>query len=250
MGLESLAEMRGLDLEVWIVSAGYGLVRPSAQLKPYSAAFSPGQPDSIAPRLDGSARDQALREWWKTLSEWPGPTGGNRTLAAVAGAGRSDPMLVVLSAPYLSALNDDLTVARESLSDPHLLQVVSAGTRSAPGITDNLLPVSGRLRHAVGGPLVSLNVRLARWIINRLEEHSFNFERLRSLLVNLDSSAVPLARRSRHRLSDAEVVTLARQLMKADAAATRTALLRELRSQGLACEQARFGRLFEMAAGR
>jgi hypothetical protein len=60
----------GVDLELWVVSAGYGLIRHFDRLKPYAAAFSQGHVDSVAPKLRGGTRRNALREWWTELCRW------------------------------------------------------------------------------------------------------------------------------------------------------------------------------------
>ena len=51
----------GFAVELWICSAGYGLIPGHAAVKPYSATFSSGKLDSIGP---GAA------QWWQELSSW------------------------------------------------------------------------------------------------------------------------------------------------------------------------------------
>src|SRR5439155_3136851 len=78
-------------LQLWVASAGYGLVRPSQQLKPYSATFSLG-PDSVLVGGRKGQRDLIRREWWASITRanlGPGPI---RTLRDVAA---SDPGAVL-----------------------------------------------------------------------------------------------------------------------------------------------------------
>src|SRR5438445_13309175 len=46
--LPEVARTRGLHPSLWVISAGYGLVAANARLRPYSATFAPGHPDSVS----------------------------------------------------------------------------------------------------------------------------------------------------------------------------------------------------------
>ena len=59
----------GETISRWIVSAGYGLIQYSDPISPYSAAFAPGGPDSVAVRGESHAAGQ----WWDELSKWRPP---------------------------------------------------------------------------------------------------------------------------------------------------------------------------------
>jgi hypothetical protein len=108
-----IADAAGLDrrrrVELFVASAGLGLVEASEMVPSYSATFSPGGPDSVAPsHLRGSAARQASREWWGLLGR------DRRTFADVAGG--FDRMIVALSPAYLDALEEDLVHAARGTS--------------------------------------------------------------------------------------------------------------------------------------
>lgn len=227
---------------VWIASAGYGLVPWDAYLKSYSATFESGHRDSVGVASMGGLTNECSR-WWTALSKWGGPVeAAPRTLVQLAQLEPLEPLLVVASATYVRALQSDLVAAQRALARPDLLLVLSAGTRSADGLGASLLPVDGRFQRVVGGSLLSLNVRVARWIAESAAEHRFQLAAMRSMF-----SAVPplVARPRRTNLSDDEVVRYIADALRSDAKASRSALLRALRNQGLACGQQRFARLFE-----
>src|SRR4051812_36774954 len=53
--------------ELWVISAGYGLIASANPVKSYGATFSTGSPDSVwrGPR-DGHRR-AGIQEWWSAL---------------------------------------------------------------------------------------------------------------------------------------------------------------------------------------
>ena len=73
--LPAIARERGIAASLFVASAGYGLVSAEAELKPYSATFSPGPDSVVAHPLDRDSRAQGLRDWWQKLSSWNGPRG-------------------------------------------------------------------------------------------------------------------------------------------------------------------------------
>jgi hypothetical protein len=244
--LESVAASIGIEMELWVVSAGYGLIGQFDLLKPYAAAFSQGQVDSVAPTLQGSTRRRAIREWWNELSHWPRLRGSVRSLEDLARKDPEAPMLVALSAPYLDAVMDDLLGARREVAHPNLLLVVSAGVKCAGGLAENVLPATASLQHAVGGSLHSLNVRIARWILSRSRSHRFERRLIERQLRGLAVRSAPEGARTGQRVSDSDVKAFVRERLGVGRPASRSALLRQLRRAGKSCEQARFNRIFSV----
>lgn len=217
---------------IWVASAGYGLIPGSAEIKPYSATFASNQPDSVGGGATGG------RDWWARLATWPGPVAGQpRTLRQLRSAVEG-PLLVALGARYLAAVQDDLRDAAALGIGPIL--TLSAGVRAfqCPGV--DFLPSNGSMQRSVGGARASLNVRLARFLVETSSAHNFRPSAMAQTLSELDYMPMTTPP-SRHRLSDTEVRSWLRSRI---GSASRSRLLRELRDQGLACEQARFSRIY------
>src|SRR5438067_13612619 len=51
------------EIDCWVVSAGYGLIRARTSIAPYSATFSPGDADSVS-RARGQLVPTENVEWW------------------------------------------------------------------------------------------------------------------------------------------------------------------------------------------
>jgi len=228
-------------VQLWVASAGYGLVRLAQPLKPYSATFSPG-PDSVLVHGRKEQRDAELREWWDTITKANFGHGRPRTLRELAASDPGAILLVALSEPYMRALRDDLVAVRTKLHGNGKLFIVSAGTKHCPGLDENLLPVDANLQIAVGGPRVSLNVRIARHLVNTSATHRWASSAITESLSEIRSASK--RSQSRSRLTDAKVIAFIKRAARQDDHASRSDLLHRLRTQGFACEQERFASLF------
>jgi hypothetical protein len=240
----------GIRVRLWICSAGYGLLSPQSSVRSYGATFAPQHPDSVVP--DGS--QFRASDWWDALTKWTLTGTDHRSISGLAEEAKlnGDFLLVALSQSYLRAVGDDLSAASHLLGER--LGILSAGTKastSAMGaagdatVTDRFLPAGARLRTLVGGAMQSLNVRVARQLIESADKWFNEPQQLRNLLSNWIETTPELARYDRDRSSDAAVKDFIRRELSADPRNTHTRLLRALRLSGRACEQSRFRDLFQ-----
>ena len=230
-----------VGVDVWVCSAGYGLIPTGALVRPYAATFAPGQPDSVSGGAEGAVR------WWQALSAWEGPApGAPRSIAELVATGTVRRLLVVLSEPYLRACRADVMATVTGPTQNCRMSIISAGTKSDPDLAHLLLPVDARLQLALGGTRQALNVRVARHLIERgLERH----EDMSAYLARLLGDQPPLPRYDRRTVSDPEVAAFVRRRLRTDPRVSHTRLLREFRVLGYACEQARFARVFGTETG-
>lgn len=236
------------SVRVWVVSAGYGLVRLDTPLSPYSATFAPGQPDSVCAAGGADARS-ALPKWWAAVAESFAPHPGPRALAAVARAHPDDFLLVALSTAYLAAVAQDLADAAPALASPERLAILSAGGRVSDALAPFLLPARGGLVGQTGGTMSALNARLARRLIQESGPEPLTYSRCRAAVEVWSRQAAPPARPARRRATDGEVGEFIRREHERTGPASPAALLRRLRAAGQACSRARFAALFRRTGG-
>jgi hypothetical protein len=219
----------------WLCSAGYGLVPLSAELHPYSATFTPGDPDSVP--------DPA--EWWAALADWEGPTPGQPRRLADLTTGQSDrPLFVVVSEPYLRALTPSLLAARDNMTTPDRLVIVCVGAPVGHPLVDNILPCDARVQRRVGGALTAVNTRVACGLLHDIPAAEWSPRTLRERLAAWLTELRPHAASVGRRVGDEVVTTFIRQRMVETPDASWSALHREFRDSGLACVDTRFARLF------
>jgi hypothetical protein len=225
-----------------IASAGYGLIDPEERLVSYSATFSVGKPDSIKPLKSPSSY---TREWWNGLIRRREADG--KGVTSIWRLSRENPesiQLLVLSASYLRAMEDDITQARDALSRPDLLMIVSAGCSDSSPLKDNLIPCDARLCSRFRGVRGSLNHRIARYILSGDAKVPLILGELRTHFSNLLASQPPIVGYDRKPLSDYELGQWIKRLIERNPKVSYTSGLRILRHSGFACEQERFRNQF------
>jgi hypothetical protein len=228
------------DTMLWVCSAGYGLIRARAPIRPYGAAFS-GHEDRVPGGADGA------RRWWQALAQWEGPEPGQpRSIRELAAAKPTASFMFALSAAYLDACRDDIIAAAAELHDPDRLVVISAGTRG-PGVLAGLMvPADARLQAVLRGTRQALNARIAAHLLGAGITSCAQATRHMTELLTLQP---PVARYERKKLSDEEVTMMISGRLAQEPGMPASRMLREFRDAGYACEQQRFAALHRRVAG-
>ncbi|RWL75145.1 MAG: hypothetical protein EOR69_32010 [Mesorhizobium sp.] len=229
------------DAPLYIVSAGLGLVAAERPVPTYGLTVSGRGPESIAARVNG--RFDAV-SWWHAVNKGPYST----PLASIFKRNASQPVVIALSQPYarmLASSLDALTdadVARLRVIGVNLDTVLSS--RFAP----SLLPYDERLEAIMPGTRADFPQRaLLHFASEGLAicpgaDASTHSGWVQSALAGRRAPA----RRQRPRLSDDDILALIKRHLPTMTGIGR--LLRVLRNQeGVACEQARFSRLYRAA---
>ena len=242
--LPEVASGRGVEVRLWVCSAGYGLIPSWAPLKPYSATFSTHHKDSVLRRL-ASLSGGTIHEWWTQLAKWPGPVPGEpRTLSDLARDTKHSPLIFVASDVYLRAVGTDLEDARNALADPRLLTIVSGGGTPSGVLRSHLLPCNARLQSLLGGALMSLNVRTVRRILSHVERWPLHCDDLAAEFQKLVDGQPDFEQPQRRSMTDDKVRQFVQRHLAKNPLQCVSPLLRRLRDSGCACEQKRFGKLF------
>ena len=246
-------DLLGRACEMWVASAGFGLVADDESLPAYQATFA-AQENRVADRLHGfKSHAAAHAAWWAAINLARG-----RTQAPLQHAlGGHERVIVALSAPYVTALRADLELLAQVLG-PDALWVVALGAQDqklSPALRACVVPLTCEVERLVAGARVTLNGRALVWWLETIVPVA-DWDRAaqnREIGRRLDATR-PQSRPKKRTLSDGEVVEWIKG--RRDEAGRwprggKTGLLQTLRSSGLACEQGRFSRLYgEVVAGR
>ena len=241
----------GGSCSLWALSAGFGLVHADDLLVSYSATLSAGHADSVYRPGDWANPTRACRSWWGSLSEWAGPTSGarHRSVESVAAEHSDSAFVVCAGRKYVDAAADDLVGAGDQIAEPERLMVFGSGECPDPRLEDSWIEVPAKIRRSVGGSMTSLSVRAARHVLQTVDKIDLNTRSAKAALAALAQPLEELPRLKRTKLTDDEVLEwITEELSKAPESA-KTTVLRRLRDAGFACEQRRFGELFEEAEG-
>lgn len=229
---------RGVS-QLWVVSAGLGLISSDLSIPNYSATFITNNPDSV-----GSS-NQARSEWWELVCDWRRKISGVGSITDLARANPYSIFLIALSSSYLDVIKDDLLSARLVLECPDNLIIISAGTRAMPEMGSSLLPIDARFENLVGGARATLNARMLRYLVENFDVRKCNARKItKSLNITANDLAKPKLF-DRARLDDFEIAAFIRKQSKAIKKVSASNLLRILRDGGAACEQKRFHRIYK-----
>ena len=227
----------GMRADARVISAGLGLVPLEASIPVYSATFTPGQVDSVT--QNGTAPRVGNRDWWTAVNSAMG-----RPRPLVAWADGLNGMVVAASGWYVDAISDELA---------EVIQTVPTVVFSASWPRDNWLadvtPVFDRRLREGEDPFVrgndqNLNQRVAERALLELGERVTDVHAVSALLE--EQMKRPAPRRHERRTASDDVVAafIERELLR-DPNASKSRLLRRWRDSGRACEQRRFGAIFE-----
>jgi hypothetical protein len=249
--LETAASGRGLDARIWVASAGYGLIPLRGGVRSYSATFATGHADSVATGRNGSDPRGLAQRWWAALTLWRrGGAGMPRSLRELAAQEPNGVLLVAASPRYLRAAASDLEAAAASLRSSDRVALFSAATGSLGALERFRVPSSARLQALLGGARQSLNARLLKRALEDARNNgSLTAPALRAWAKELARMQPPAPKYDHTPMSDDEVRSYVSSKLGENPSAKHTALLRQLRDSGRACEQSRFRRLFEEVRG-
>jgi len=224
------------ELDWRIISAGYGLLHPEQQVVRYAATFLAGHPDSVPGAAEGPG---ATGDWWAQTNRIRG-----QPQPLVLLAEQVDGLVIAASATYVDAIGHELVEAAQQVPTV----VFCAGRPRDPAVAALAPRFDRRLREGdapfVRGGDVGFNQRVAAQCAELLGPDVVNRARVDEVLAVAMEGEGPV-RHGRQAASDATVTAFIDAALTIDPSASRTVLLRRWRDRGRACEQGRFGALYE-----
>ncbi|MBN8460106.1 MAG: hypothetical protein J0M04_19940 [Verrucomicrobia bacterium] len=224
---------------LWIVSAGMGLISADVPIPNYSATFVSADPDSVG------SENHSKVEWWNLLVKWRRKLTGIGCVTDLAIRNPESVFIVAVGSTYLSVIKNDLVSAREALTSPDNLLLISSGTRQMPALGSSLLPIDARFENLVGGARATLNARMLRHIVEKYKSQRISAPQVSKYLSNLTLSLAQPRSFKRQPLTDEQIITFIRNQSVLLQRSSASGLLRVLRDGGSACEQKRFHRIYK-----
>lgn len=244
---EAVAAAKQAGADLWVVSAGLGLVHENENVPAYDLTLSAGSESSIRHRITDGPFDAAL--WWSDLGRRKRP---KRSLANLVKSTQASRIVISLPGSYLELVQDDLL----SLHASDLQRVRVVGPLDAGAVHENLranlMPYDDRFNgpdSPLAGTRADFPQRAARHFLERIcrdnptDDVGADADRVRD---SLRGFAWP-EQAKRKQFGDDEIVQLILSCW-GRAAGQSTKMLRILRDEeGVACEQGRFADLFKRA---
>ena len=282
---DKLSAQSSVSSELWILSAGCGLIPADLEVPAYSATFSSGA-DGIHELIwqPGWSPKERAQHWWKGINEAK-PADIPRTLSDIE-SDEDTLWLFVLSKEYMPAIEQELF---ELISSGQKVLIASAGAYANrqslhPVIQPRLFSLSEKFetyRQVLHGAKVALNANFAHWLTTEhmegllqdsdsllsaiakideslpdpstMEEDAF-IDATRQIGSDLPEEELKNLWTKRNRetvpMTDEEVLEFIDACYEPGVSSA-TQLLRKLRHEELrSCEQKRFGALFKLYENR
>lgn len=241
---KQMIELYNLDL--WVLSAGLGLLHSKQKVVPYNATFSSGYPESI-PLFSKEYNGRSFyRSWWKGLTEnSPFKDANHPTISALMQNRPCEFFIICGSPDYISAIEVDLMNGIEYLKDPQkqLLIITSKGV--SPRLSQYLLKTDNKIAKYLGCNMLMLNIGLARHFVGIFtEKNEKNFRLLANQLGNEFEKLPEVLTIKGIKRTPIEVESFILSLMKKHTSLSATKALREFRDSGNSFEEKRFRQIF------
>ena len=227
---------------LYIVSAGLGFLEGSRRVPSYGITVSRRCPDSVPDRVSGEFDAPA---WFRAMLT------GKFSSALSALAGRPGRILIALTRPYAEMIGESLAqLEPRALDRVRIFGAALAGSLPS-GLCPMIAPYDGRLDRILPGTRVDFSQRALLHFVQLIAgsdpaDRQADFARIERSLQEVPG---PPNRVHRPRRSDDEILQLISAKLQFQVGIAR--ILRALRDEeGVACEQARFSRLYRAALQR
>lgn len=225
--------------KLYILSAGLGIIAADRKVPLYGLTVSAGHSDSIAARVRGEFDAGA---WFSGLQTSPL---SDRWVDAVGqGSGR---ILIALTRPYAQMVGESLAALSPQVLARLRIFGASLASVLPPALHPALAPYDARLEAILPGTRSDFSQRALHHFVGLVagdgqQDRHADYGAVTSALAKV----TPPERLRRPRRSDAELLELIAGRLQSQSGVAR--ILRALRDEeGVACEQSRFSRLYQIA---
>ncbi|WP_371196084.1 hypothetical protein [Glaciecola sp. SC05] len=239
-------ELINSETVVNIISAGYGFIESNTPICRYDATFSSQNANSVSNLYNFSSTTACNQKWWKDINSFL--NGYENPIEVLYNANPEDKFIIATSPTYLKVIQPELTYLAQIGRLNKENTVILSTRQSVPQELNSVfLTVKDEFTALVGGSHVSLNIRVAAFIIEHAQKGIDFLTQVNTAYNILLKEGRPTLKYKRKKLTDDDVKEFINNFLKSTKQALPTAspILRELRNQGMACEQKRFKKIFE-----
>ena len=187
--------LKNFEIEWYIMSVGYGLIKWEQKIKPYSITFSKPSFDGLRKRV---LKQEANREWWDYIT--------TKRKHKISNITMDDCYTMILgSTEYINAVREDLSNAKNFM--------IFSSTYNASYFVDKHIQTHEKLRFITGGGKADNNARNLKYVLEHLDKWGIDLntinQNLSSTIKNIKQE-LPKVNRNRESISadDAKKVIL------------------------------------------
>lgn len=217
--------------QLLIASAGHGLINSNEIICSYGTTFSKAHEDSIH---NFTYTNNPTQKWWELINQFD-----------IKSLNTKSYIFIFLPYDYLIALKDFIEDLID-IFDQRIYILLTSKNRLSTKITNRSLQFDTRFNSYEKGTLITLSQRCMRWLSNEIvtKELAFDHNTLQAHIDKFLSELEPYKIEQRSQLTNHELIKIITEQIKIENIKYATKGLKNLRMKGFACEQKRYGNLF------
>lgn len=222
-----------------IASAGYGLIYSDEKISSYQATFAKNSENSIH-NFKTNELIQSTITWWDNINSF--------NLSEIESNAY---MFIAVSYEYLIAMQNTINELIENM-DERLFIIVLSNKKLPISFDKNIIKFDTRFNSHDRGTISSIIPRFTKWLVKKLEyekielKNSYIQDYIDCFLSNFDEYKIP----KRKHLSNIKITNLIIKQINIKHIKSKTAGLNDIRKQGYACSQDRYGQLYNILKGK
>lgn len=243
---------RDYPIDLWVLSAGLGLVHNKDKVVPYQATFATGYAESIPLYSKDYPGKSFHRTWWKEVTERsPFKSDHATSITALMKEKPKEYFIICGSPDYINAIELDIINGLEYLYAPKKQFLIITSKKINNRLEEYFLKSDARIAPLLKCNMLMLNISLAKYVIshfsdNKNEDLSILAQELSQQFYKLPERDVIKGIKRNPEEVEEYILTLLQQQPEVSA----TKALRAFRDSGNSFEEKRFRVLFRSVSAR
>lgn len=227
------------EIKLLISSAGYGLIDSLKKINSYQATFSKGNENSIH-NFKSDVVSTPTTVWWNKVNNYD-----------TSSLDKNASIFITVSYEYLIAMENTINELIENFGEKVFIIVLSKGELPET-YNKNLLHFDTRFNSFEKGTISSIIPRFSKWLFQEIVDNNLelNNQILQNHIDNFLSNFSTYTTPDRIQLTDEKILGLIKNQIEIKNITSKTKGLKDLRSEGYACSQERYGKLFTKVKGK
>jgi len=235
---KKILEQRG-KIKLLISSAGYGLIDSLKKINSYQATFSKGNENSIH-NFRSDVVSAPTTVWWDEVNNYD-----------TSSLDKNASIFITISYEYLIAMENTINELIENFGKKVFIIVLSK-EKLPKTYNRNILRFDTRFNSFEKGTISSIIPRFSKWLFQEIVDNNLELDNqilqkyIDNFLLKFSKYTTP----DRIQLTDKEILSLIENQINIKNITSKTKGLKNLRSEGYACSQERYGKLFTKVKGK
>jgi|TARA_B110000902_G_C14120394_1_gene517969 hypothetical protein len=207
---------------VWVLSAGYGIVNVNQSVKPYAIALKDNSDDSIKLNTEGQSKESYSKWWDGIISK------RDLSITDVYNQHPNDIFIVYASFEYMKAIKNDFI---NIVDKPNVL-IISPDTKIKEFVP-HILNTNLRLRSFLGGNKMTVSSLTVKHLVENIDKIGYTKDEVNSYFEDIISKQpeLPPMNPVRKKLNDDDFIKL---LLEIGIDKSKTSIIKEVNKRGYA----------------